>query len=65
MTTIYSNIYTNEVIIKTDNKKGLKKALNKVFGDNGACYMEAVINTGNGYEISLASNYAIDVYNNM
>lgn len=70
--TMYQSIYgeTNystkgEVTIKTDSKKALKKALAAVFGDNADCYMELAINTGNGYELALSPNYAIEVFNNL
>lgn len=65
MKTIFEGIYGDEVTIKTDNKRALKKALRVVFGDNADCYEELIINTGNGYELGLSSKYAMEVFENL
>lgn len=64
MTTIFEGLYGNEVTVRTDSKKNLKKALQEVFGDNADAYMELAINTFTGfYELGLAPKYAMEVYN--
>lgn len=66
MKTIFEGLYGNEVTVRTDNKRALRKALELVFGDTADCYMELAINTGNGfYELGLAPKYAMEVYNNL
>jgi hypothetical protein len=51
-----------ETTIRVSKKSVLRKALEKVFGDNAECYLAQAIKSNNGYELSLYNNYAIQVY---
>ncbi len=51
-----------ETTIRVVKKSILKKALEKVFGDNAECYLAQAIKNNNYYELNLYNHYAMEVY---
>lgn len=65
--TIYQSLFGTgeETTIRVQKKATLKKALQKVFGDNAYCYLDQAINTGYCFELTLYNKAAIDIFNNL
>ena len=51
-----------ETTVRVVKKSVLKKALEKVFGENAECYLAQAIKNNNYYELNLYNHYAMQVY---